>query len=104
MLLHNAEDTETRLSENGICLTQQMCHKIKLFRHGSTIKNESNVLNSIGFPMKGILKRLKDQIPFLCVYMRFTIPPLCSRSPQVFLLKYRHRPVLEYRKYLSENS
>jgi hypothetical protein len=82
VLLHNAENTETRLSENGICLTQQMCHKIILFRHGSTIKDESKVLNCIGFPMKGILKRLKDQIPFLSVYMRFTIPPL---TPKVFI-------------------
>jgi hypothetical protein len=45
MLLHNAENTETRLSENGICLTQQMCHKIKLFRRGPLYRSTGQNIN-----------------------------------------------------------
>ncbi len=55
---------ETHASENGICLTTQMCRKMILFQKDSMIKKDESYQNvkvfchglkNIGFPMKGML-------------------------------------------------
>ncbi len=51
-------DPETRATENGICLAQQMCHIMILVHNGSSTKDQIGLqcfchfLHNIGFPLK----------------------------------------------------
>ncbi len=70
VLLH-----KTRSSQNGICLTLQMCHIMIFFTTSLRLKVESNqyvlfchVLNNVGFPLKG--KLIKSNSDFVCLRFR----------------------------------
>jgi len=58
-------DFETHAPENGIFLTQQMCHIMILFDNGCTIKDGSNQkchslsISKISFPHKGKAYKIK---------------------------------------------
>jgi hypothetical protein len=47
VLLHNGVDFATAASQNGVGISEQMCHAIILFHNCSMIKDESNKKSNV---------------------------------------------------------